>query len=356
MASRGVLSSRPGVSRPHGLPAMRGASIIRGAPVLSHARIIMKTAQCGLCLALLIGGVAEARGQVDLKATIDPELYAEYNHTHRSRTTVRDRLPGGTPILTTRSVRAGFNGPSFFARIETTRTVRPNDVEYSWRSSTYSDYDFDGLARGGVSLVIHSPKPVFGRLTIDYVYATTSPRYRATASCRIDSSAFPTILLSKQNHQREIPLVVDSGGVSIKHTVASASLHTFSYATAEVRLSIRFVADTSLEEYGTSCGPRLSGAVGVNRALMIHAEGLVPRNGVAGLLLGLQPAAVRIPGTACFLNTQFLLAVPITADTRGRATLTVPRPAASDVRVQAITVDTTTGRMQLSNGLWIRTF
>ena len=83
--------------------------------------------------------------------------------------------------------------------------------------------------------------------------------------------------------------------------------------------------DCKANAYGKGCGPLLAGAPTFKHEFELRLT-KAAANTFGGLIIGLKPLSIRIPGTACYLNSDILILLPFTTNNSGEATHTLPIP------------------------------
>ena len=124
-------------------------------------------------------------------------------------------------------------------------------------------------------------------------------------------------------------------------------------AAASIDIDVR-VLSVRAAPYGRSCGPVLYGRPQLGGALDLLLKGYVP-NASAIRQVGTRRLSLKIPGTGCFLNTDYLLVLPFSTDAKGEHSTRWQIPRNIQFNVQDIVVQQTPigVRILTSNGVAI---
>ncbi|MCB9892180.1 MAG: hypothetical protein H6832_07675 [Planctomycetes bacterium] len=146
----------------------------------------------------------------------------------------------------------------------------------------------------------------------------------------IDFASVPSTTGSFDRAERSI--TIPASGLLQFRIVTSASITLRSgYTVYKTGLSIRFTPGVAcdIEAYGQSCGPRLGGmstTTGTQRSLTLALASSNPTTPTV-LIIGNQRLALQLPGTNCYLHSNYIASLGFVTDASGNAVQKFDFPA-----------------------------
>ena len=151
-------------------------------------------------------------------------------------------------------------------------------------------------------------------------------------------------------------VVIDSNGLGLTSTANLSVIGKFFSASASLDIDLQILSVQAVS-YGKLCaptGPLLSATPQPGGKLDLLLKSKAP-NTLAGRLVGTRRLAVKLPGTSCWLNTDFVLVLPFMTDAKGEHRSQWPIPLGVQFNIQDILVQKTTNgpRILTTNGIAI---
>ena len=217
-----------------------------------------------------------------------------------------------------------------------------------------------GLRQGPTSVLLTIPLLQGSRGTLRVRY---SGKLLGTASARArvdigNDASYEFSQIAGKEVQKDFPVQAGPKGILVRiETNASGHVNGVGAASYEAGLVVIFIPKPgcTFTSYGKSCGPVLKGETISTPGGPIVFLNLskAAKSSPVGLLLGIQKANLRIPGTACLVLTQPVVFFPFHTNQQGTAKMVVGGGPNEPFRflAQVLVLDRRTLQFTSSNGL-----
>ncbi len=141
---------------------------------------------------------------------------------------------------------------------------------------------------------------------------------------------------------RTFRVLIDSKGFALTSTASLSVIGKFFSASASIDIDVQALSVNAIP-YGKLCsakGPTLSATPQPGGKLDLLLRSIAP-NTLAGRLVGTRRLSVKLPGTSCWLNTDFVFILPFMTDAQGEHRTQWPIPSGVKLNVQDLLVQKT---------------
>lgn len=131
---------------------------------------------------------------------------------------------------------------------------------------------------------------------------------------------------------------IDSTGLPIAMRTSVSAIAVASAASAQGNVEVELVPVATAAAYGNRCAsgtPTLEGVPRFDGQVDFALKSRSPSS-IGNYWIGSRVLSLRIPGTACWLNTDILLAIPFVTDANGEHRARWPVPAKVQLNVQGV--------------------
>ena len=314
----------------------------------------MRSMSCGLVMLGVVSTCAVGAAQKIGVTHITPTGWSSRISVWPSSNT--QRVPPKTPLMPTFYGVHKYFGAS--GTLDTKTTSSAGRVQMQLKCLTAGSVSRGGsVSIGGDSLLTltsTTPLAAIVRVTLD---VKQSGAITAIGSAGVTIPGHGTFSVNSGTRaSKSFRVTIDSNGLGLTSTARWFSVGMFFSSSASIDIDVQALS-VSAVSYGKTCapsGPSLSASPQLGGELDLHLTSKAP-NTLAGRLVGTRRLSLKIPGTSCWLNTDYVLVLPFMTDAKGEHRVRWPIPANVQFNVQDILAQKTTSgaRLLTTNGVAI---